>query len=126
MIERKNIMFLLVKGILLTYILNVLFLLVYAVVLSYTNVAESTIPTVIFVINLLGVFISSSILTIKIKSNGMKYGGLLGFIYIIILYLLGAFTSIGFGLTSYSLATIIFNILIGMVGGVIGVNLAKN
>ncbi|MBQ6860898.1 MAG: TIGR04086 family membrane protein [Clostridia bacterium] len=126
MIERKNIMFLLVKGILLTYILNVLFLFVYAVVLSYTNVAESTIPTVIFVINLLGVFISSSIFAIKIKANGMKYGGLLGFLYIIILYLLGAFTSIGFGLTSYSLATIIFNILIGMVGGVIGVNLAKN
>ncbi len=124
--KRKNIIFPLLKGVLLTYILNVLFILIYAAVLSYTSVSESTMPTVIFVINLLGVFISSSILAIKIKANGMKYGGLLGLLYIIILYLIGSFSNVGFALTSYSIATIIFNVLIGMVGGIIGVNLAKN
>ena len=126
MSERKNVFGVVLRGVLLTYILNILFILLYATILSYTDVTESTIPTVIFVINLMGIFIASSISAIKIKSNGMKYGGIIGFLYIIILYLLGAFTNVGFGLTSYSIATIIFNVLIGMVGGVIGVNLAKN
>ena len=126
MSERRSTLGIVLKGVLLTCVLNILFILVYATILAYTDVAESTIPTVMFVINLVGIFIASSISAIKIKSNGLKYGGLIGFVYIIVLYLLGAFTSVGFALSSYSIATIIFNILIGMVGGIIGVNLAKN
>ena len=126
MSERRSTFGIVLKGVLLTCVLNILFILVYATILAYTDVAESTIPTVMFVINLVGIFIASSISAIKIKSNGLKYGGLIGFVYIIVLYLLGAFTSVGFALSSYSIATIIFNILIGMVGGIIGVNLAKN
>lgn len=119
-------LFFILKGVLFTYILNLLFLLVYAAVLTYTDVSESTIPTVIFVINLLGIFISTSITSIKIKENGMKYGAIIAAAYIVTLYLFGTFVGTGLSLTSYAIATIIFNILIGMAGGIVGVNLVKN
>ncbi len=119
-------LFFILKGVLFTYILNLIFLLVYAAVLTYTDVSESTIPTVIFVINLLGIFISTSITSIKIKENGMKYGAIIAAIYIVTLYLFGTFAGTGLSLTSYAIATIIFNILIGMAGGIVGVNLVKN
>ncbi len=122
----RNVFFDVVKGVALTYILNIVFLLIYATILSFTDVSEATIPTVIFVISLLGVFISSSLTTIKIKENGLKYGAIIGLVYILILYLIGCTTSVGFSFTAYSLATIVFNIFIGMVGGVVGVNLVKN
>ena len=48
------------KGVLITYILNIIFLLIYAAILAYTSVSESTIPTVIFVINLLGIWGNNS------------------------------------------------------------------
>ena len=114
------------KGVLITYILNIIFLLIYAAILAYTSVSESTIPTVIFVINLLGVFISTSLAAIKIKENGMKYGAIIAAAYITSLYLIGSLGGVGLKLSSYALATIIFNILIGIVGGIIGVNLVKN
>ncbi len=117
---------LILKGVLFANILNLVFLLMYAAVLTYTDVSESTMPTVIFVINLLGIFISTSITSIKIKENGMKYGGIISGVYIILLYILGSLYGTGWALTSYALATIIFNILIGMAGGIVGVNLVKN
>lgn len=114
------------KGVLCAYILNILFLVIYAAILAHTSVPESTMPTVIFIINLLGIFISTSITSIKIKENGMKYGAIIGAIYIITLYLIGSLSGIGLSLTSYAISTIIFNILIGMTGGIVGVNLVKN
>ena len=119
-------LFLVFKGVLFTYILNLIFLLIYAALLTYTDVAESTMPTVIFVINLLGIFISTSIISIKIKENGMKYGATIAAFYIFTVYLLGMFNGAGLSLTSYAAATIVFNILIGMAGGIVGVNLVKN
>lgn len=113
------------KGVLLAYCISFLLILVYSAILTYTGVSESTIPMVVFMISLLSVFLASSLMVIKLKENGLKNGGLIGLIYILVLYSLSSLTSVGFGLSSFSIATIIFNILLGMVGGIIGVNLAK-
>lgn len=113
------------KGVLLAYCISFLSILVYSAILTYTGVSESTIPMVVFMISLLSVFLASSLMVIKLKENGLKNGGLIGLIYILVLYFLSSLTSVGFGLSSFSIATIIFNILLGMVGGIIGVNLAK-
>ena len=59
MSERRSAFGIVLKGVLLTCVLNILFILVYATILAYTDVAESTIPTVMFVINLVGIFICS-------------------------------------------------------------------
>lgn len=113
------------KGVLLAYCISFLLILVYSAILTYTGVSESTIPMAVFMISLLSVFLASSLMVIKLKENGLKNGGLIGLIYILVLYFLSSLTSVGFGLSSFSIATIIFNILLGMVGGIIGVNLAK-
>ncbi len=116
---------LVLKGVGIGYLITIILTLIYAATLAYTNVKESTIPTFMFVISAVSVFIASSIIVIKAKENGLKNGGLVGLIYILLVYLLGSFTGTGFGVTSYTITTIIFNILIGMVGGIIGVNIAK-
>lgn len=123
--ERAKNIKILMKGILLSYLIALILIFVYSGVLAYTKVPETTIPTCLFIIGILSVFISSSIAVIKLKKNGMKNGGIIGFGYVIILYLLSSFYETGFGLTKYSIATIIIYILLGMVGGIVGVNLVQ-
>ena len=123
--NKKTRFFTIGKSVLIAYIITFILTLVYAILLSYTDISESTIPTCMFVINIFSVFIASSIAVIKIKENGLKNGGLVGLMYIIIMYLLSSLTSVGFAVSGYAISTIIFNILLGMVGGIIGVNIDK-
>lgn len=118
----KNIKTILIS-VAFSYLVTFLFILIYSAILAHTNVSEKTIPTCLFIIGMISVFISSSFAVIKIKKNGLKNGGIVGLLYVFILYLLSSIYSTGFTLTKYSIATIIFYILLGMLGGIIGVNL---
>ena len=123
--DRGRNIIMIAKGVMLGYLITFILIVVYSIILAYTNVPEKTIPTCIFVISIVSVFIASSISAIKIKENGLKNGGLIGLAYILIIYILSSISSEGFALNSYAISTIIFNILLGMTGGIIGVNLAK-
>lgn len=123
--DRNQRFFIILKGVGMAYLMTFILILIYSAVLTYTSVPESTIPTCVFVISIISVFIASSIAVIRVKENGLKNGGLIGLIYIMLLYILSSVTTSGFALTGYSVATMIFNILLGMVGGIIGVNMAR-
>ena len=45
--------------------------------------------------------------------------------FILVLYFLSSIFSTGFGLNGYAFSMIIFNIIIGMIGGIIGVNMCR-
>lgn len=122
--EKTNNIKVIVKSIFLGYLITFALILVYSALLAYTEVSESTVPTCLFIIGMISVFIASSLAIIKIKKNGLKNGGIIGFGYVSILYILSSLFEANFALTKYSVATIIFYILLGMVGGIIGVNLA--
>ena len=109
----------------ISYVISIFMLMVYALLLAHTNLSESTIPIVTFVISLISVLIGSSLTMIRIRENGLINGGLVGLIYILLLYLLSSIFVTGFGLNGYSFSMIIFNVLIGMIGGIIGVNMIK-
>lgn len=114
-----------IVSVFLAYAVSLILFMIYALVLEYTNVSESSIPIITNVIEMVSVFIGSSLAVIKIKEKGLINGALVGFIYILLLYLLSSFLGSGFGLNSYSISMIIFNIIIGIVGGIIGVNMCK-
>lgn len=123
--DRGKKMFTILKGVAIGYLITFILIAIYSAVLAYTDVPEKTIPTCVFVISIVSVFIASSISAIKLKENGLKNGGLIGLTYILIVYILSSIASEGFALNTYAISTIIFNILLGMTGGIIGVNLAK-
>ena len=110
--ENKGNIFLITKGVFLGYLLTIIQILVYSIILANTSVSEKTIPICVFIFSVLSVFIASSIVCIKIKENGLKNGGLVGLFYILIIYIIGSLLSGGFSLTTYSITTIIFNILL--------------
>ncbi len=113
------------RNVIIAYFITLLFFLVYSLLLEFTPIPESSIPLFGFISCMLSVFIGSSLAVIKIKENGLINGGLVGLIYILVLYFLSSIFSTGFGLNGYAFSMIIFNVIIGMIGGIIGVNMCK-
>lgn len=104
------------------YVIILLLLLVTSAIFAYTNINDRYLD--IFVYSSIGVsiFLSSIFLNRKIKSKGVIYGSLFGFIAIGIIYLIGSIF-LSFSISYVSAIYLIVGIVSGLIGGVIGVNL---
>ena len=114
-----------IKGTIISIVTTLLLFLVFAALLTYTNISETTIFPVIVVITGISILLGSSLGNIKIRKNGLLNGGLIGLIYILVLYFISSCFIGEFSLNSNSFILIIAAILAGMLGGIIGVNISK-
>ena len=110
------------KGILISFISTIVCLLVFSIVLTYTNLSESFINPFIIVITAISILIGSSIGNLKMNKNGLLNGGIIGGVYIILIYLISSIINNNFVLTFQSIIMIVSAIVCGMFGGIIGVN----
>lgn len=115
-----------VKGVVLAISLSLILLLIFALLLTYTNISEDTMMPVVMTIVGISILIGSTICARKIKKNGIMNGGLVGFIYVLLLYLISSLCLVGFSLTMSSFIMLIVGLVTGMLGGIIGVNLNKH
>ena len=111
------------KGVLISFILTLLLVFVFAIILTYTNIQESAIFPAVLLITAMSILIGSSISTIKIKKNGILNGGIIGLIYMLLIYLISSFIGTGFALNLNSILVILSGIVGGMLGGIVGVNI---
>lgn len=111
-----------IKGSAFSIIITLIGLLIYSIILSYTNVAETTMPTIIIIITAISILIGSTISISNIKKNGIVNGMLVGIIYISTIYLLSSIITGNFLLSTNSIIMIIASVLTGALGGIIGVN----
>lgn len=114
-----------IKGSIFAIIISTIFLLIFALLLCYTTLSEDTMKPVILIITGISILVGSMISTRKIRKNGLINGGTVGLIYIIILYLTSSLFLAGFSLTVNSFIMIIVSIIMGMIGGIVGVNLNR-
>lgn len=110
------------KGVGISFISTVILLLIFAALLTYTNIQENTINPVIIVITAISILIGSSIVNIKIKKNGLLNGGLIGGLYMLIIYFISSILNWDFSLNLQSIIFIIVGLVFGILGGIIGVN----
>lgn len=113
--ENKSSIVHMIKGIVIAYFVTFLLLFLFSILLTYTNINENTIAPVILMITVISILIGSSIGSSKIKKNGLINGGMIGFFYIGILYLISSFIQTGFALNLYAMLMIVFSILAGMI-----------
>lgn len=120
--EEKNIVTI-IKGSLVAIAITIIGLLIFSLILTYTNVKESAqMPTVITIMAI-SIIVGSIISTRKVSKKGLLNGGLVGLIYILVIYLLSSIFVTNFSMNTHTLITIIVAIIAGTLGGVIGVNL---
>ncbi len=111
-----------IKGLMISLIVTLLFILGISFLLVSTSISESIIIPSIWVITALSLLIGT---IIAIKKSGMLYGGIVGMIYISLLYTLSSIVNGNFSLTSDSIILIFVSIISGGLGGIIGVNLKR-
>lgn len=112
-----------IKGCAFAIILSIVLLTIFALILIYTTISETSIMPVVLTITGISIFIGGTISSRKIKKNGLMYGGIVGFTYILILYLSSSLCLTGFSLSTNSFIMLVVGIITGAIGGVVGVNL---
>ena len=118
--EKQSICIL--RGILISFLFTVCMLTIFSALLVYTNLSEETIKPVIITITGISILIGSSLGTRKLHKNGLISGGIIGTLYILILYLLSSIISSNFSLNWISVIMIIVGLIGGIFGGIVGVN----
>ena len=109
-------------GVGISLIATLISLVIFSAILTYTNVQESVINPVIMIITAISILIGSSIGNAKIRKNGLINGGIIGGIYILLIYLVSSILNWKFSLNIQSIIMIAVSILFGILGGIIGVN----
>lgn len=117
----KNI----IEGVGISFIVTVVLLFILASILTYSSVQENIINPSIIVITAISILIGSSIKNKKMTKNGILNGGLVGGIYIAIIYLISSLLNWEFRLNMQSLLMILIGMFFGIIGGIIGVNQKK-
>lgn len=90
--ENTNNIIPIIKGILIAFFITLLLLFIFSMLLTYTNIGENTTAPVILVITAISILVGSSIGSSKIRKNGLINGGIVGFSYIMLLYIISSFT----------------------------------
>jgi len=113
-----------VKGCAFSIVFSIVLLTIYALLLANTDISENTIMPVVLIITGISILIGGTISSRKIKKNGLIYGGIVGLLYVITLYLASSITIVGFSLSMNSFLMLIVGTITGIIGGIIGVNLS--
>lgn len=120
--ENTNNFLKILKGSAISISITLILLIIFAALLTYTNINETSMPSVIIIVTTISILIGSQITTSKIKKNGILNGMIIGGIYILILYMVSSIVTKNFSLNNYSIIMIAVSLITGGLGGIIGVN----
>lgn len=121
--EMKKKVMAVLKGCLFAMIFSVILLTIYALLLANTAISENTMMPVVLTITGISILMGGTISSRKMKKNGLIYGGIVGLVYILTLYLASSISMVGFSLSANSFIMLVVGVITGIIGGIIGVNL---
>lgn len=111
------------KGIFNAYLITIILFLIFATMLYFTNVTENIIPKAVTVLSAVSIVLGGVGVTRDIDRLGWLHGGLIGMLYVLILIALGLFINPN---ASYGISALIdvgMGFAVGVIAGIIGVNL---
>lgn len=118
-----NILYNNLKGLVISIITTIMLILCFSMILVKTDFNEQYIDTVIVIISSVSILIGTSISTIKIKKNGIFNGIIVSLFYMLILYVCSSILNGKFSIEAGTIYMLIFGVLLGILGGIIGVNI---
>lgn len=111
------------KSLILAYVISLIAFLIEGGIIHFTKVSEDVIPLSVSVISGLSILFAGIYIAKKTESRGWLKGGLVGFLYILIITILSYFLLPSYQLEFAVLGKMIVGFIVGAVGGIIGVNL---
>lgn len=123
-VEKNNNLFIkIAKGLTISFLITLITVFIFSIVLTYSNVPESVIPVALVILTFLSILIGTIMSMKNTSKNGLINGGIIGALYVLILYIISSSLNTGFALNGYTIGMIISGIIAGIIGGVIAVNI---
>jgi putative membrane protein (TIGR04086 family) len=110
------------KSLLLSFISTFILVIVISLLLTYTPLKESRIPLLNTIIMIVSIAVGSIYIAVKIGEKGWMNGGIVGVLYFLILVFLNYLFIRPFNMDLYSLSKLFISLIVGIIGGVIGIN----
>jgi len=111
------------KGILVGYIITIPAFMLFALILANTDFPQKLITPAVVITTIISVLTAGAISTRGLKNRGWLNGSIVGFIYMLILYLLSSLIYRNFAIDKYVITMTVIGILTGAIGGIIGINI---
>lgn len=114
------------KGILAAYIITIPAFMLFALILANTEFPQKLITPAVVITTVISVLTAGSVSTRGLKNKGWLNGSIVGFVYMLILYLLSSLIYRNFAIDNYVVTMTVIGILTGAIGGIIGINIKKS
>jgi len=111
------------KSLGICFAVSFILILLYALILSFTSMSDSSMNLAIQVIMIVSIVVSSIYGGKRICRKGWLFGLTLGLIFTLLLVPLGIGFGQSFSCDKYFAARMLFGSVVGLIGGIIGVNL---
>ncbi len=115
----------LIMGVIVAFLLSLLFTLLMSAIYTWTNIAETTLPYSAYTINTVSTLFGAVTAARYAGKKGWMYGGGTALIFSLLLAIIGSLIDLSASFQAATLARILILILIGVFGGVIGVQFRK-
>lgn len=117
---------LILRGILVSYLITIPLLFIFALILTNTNFPEKYTDTAVTLTTIISILVAGSSVTRGARNKGWLNGGLVGLIYMLVLYLVSSIVFKNFCIDRHVLTMLLIGILTGAIGGIIGINLRSS
>lgn len=114
-----------IKGTLLALVISLIMFTLTALVISFGDISEQIINGIIIAVSIISILVAGMFASNSARSRGFLYGSAIGFIYMLVLYFVGALAFDSFGIDLRVLTMLIIGIVSGALGGIIGINLKR-
>jgi len=117
---------LLLKGLLASYIITIPAFLLFALILTNVDFPQKLVTPMVIIITVVSVVTAGSVSTRGVRSKGWLNGGIVGFIYMLILYLFSSIVYKNFSIDTNVVTMMVIGVLSGAIGGIMSINSKKS
>lgn len=111
------------KGILAAYIITIPAFMLFALILSNTDFPQKLVSPAVIITTIISVLTAGSVSTKGVRNKGWLNGGIVGFIYMLVLYMISSLVFKDFVINKYVITMSLIGILTGAIGGIVGINI---
>jgi len=112
-------------GVIIAFAITSIVLLAYSMLLTYTDISETTLPTVIAITTFISVLVAGFDAAKGAPQRGWLWGMCAGGVYVVTLATIMAILLPGFAIDGRTLLTVAIGIGGGGLGGMLGINLRR-
>lgn len=103
------------RGSAVSIIITIVSLIIFGLILAYSDLSENVVTPVVIAISGVSILIGGMLSSMKIKKQGLINGGMVGLLYIALIYILSSFIDRDFSLSTSSIIMILTCILTGAI-----------